>query len=70
MKNWEEAAKIIKSNKHRYFDLQTDFARAAGMSERTCTRKINQPATLALSEFRQIARVTHMSDEDILAIIK
>jgi hypothetical protein len=48
----------------------SELARRTGIKSTTMHGRMSRPETLTLAELRQIAKVTRMSDELLLAVVK
>lgn len=48
----------------------SELARRTGIKGTTMHGRMRNPETMTLAELRQIARVTHMDDELLLAVVK
>lgn len=65
------AKTIIRSNRERSgIRSDSELARVTGIRYRTLLRRMDDPGSMLLCEIRALAKKTHMSDEDLLALIK
>ncbi len=64
-------AVIIKINMAKsMIDTQAELANRTGMDYQLIRKRLKNPATMKLSEFRAIVSETRMQDEDILKVVK
>lgn len=47
-----------------------ELAKRTGIAQATLYKRVKEPATMSLAEFREIVKATHMSDELILIAVK
>lgn len=67
----QSAKTIIRSNRERSgIRSDSELARVTGIGYRTLLRRMDDPGSMLLCELRVLAKKTHMSDEDLLELVR
>ncbi|MDO4615537.1 MAG: hypothetical protein Q4B15_07895 [Lachnospiraceae bacterium] len=72
MKEWRKTtAALIRGRVTEYFDkVSADFLHVIGVSSSAYYSRLKSPETIRLGEFRRMTKVLHLSDEEVLRIVK
>ncbi len=67
----QSAKTIIRTNRERSgIRSDSELARVTGIGYRTLLRRMDDPGSMLLYELRVLAKKTHMSDEDLLELVR